>query len=204
MVRAAALLGAKVASAVKICSTAPVYTESNYETLVAAIEAAFNTTADKFDALPSKAVAILPDDDAFAAALSELNLTASELLADGELLTSILLEHVANVTDDGVIGLGGNELTFLVDGEEVPLEDAISAENVTIKGAANEVEAIGVAVKCIGGNQVHFQTSGVLLPPGDAEADAEADDEEKPPGASTKATAFAAVAMAAIMGVAAL
>ena len=75
-----------------------------------------------------------PTDDAFAAALEDLGLTADELLADTETLTSILTYHVVEgevpaadvVTLDGeeVPTVNGATVTIGVDGETVTVNDA--------------------------------------------------------------------------------
>jgi len=75
-----------------------------------------------------------PSDEAFAAALDSLGLTADELLADTETLTSILTYHVVAgevpssqvVTMDGrsVPTLNGADITISVDGDTVKVNDA--------------------------------------------------------------------------------
>jgi uncharacterized surface protein with fasciclin (FAS1) repeats len=75
-----------------------------------------------------------PTDDAFAAALDALGLTAEELLADTETLTSILTYHVVPgevpssdvVTLDGqsVATVNGAEVAISVDGDTVMVDDA--------------------------------------------------------------------------------
>ena len=75
-----------------------------------------------------------PTDEAFAAALESLGLTADELLADTETLTSILTYHVVAgvvpssqvVTMDGqsVATVNGADITISVDGDTVMVNDA--------------------------------------------------------------------------------
>jgi uncharacterized surface protein with fasciclin (FAS1) repeats len=75
-----------------------------------------------------------PTDAAFEAALTDLGLTADELLADTETLSSILLYHVVEgeVPAEDVVGLDGQsvptvngaEVEITVDGETVMVNDA--------------------------------------------------------------------------------
>lgn len=98
-----------------------------------------------------------PTDDAFAAALTALNISAEDLLADTETLTQILLYHVvpAAVTSDAVVGLteaptvqGGTIAISIVDGGVV-LNDTVNV----------------VAVDVYASNGVIHVIDGVLLPP---------------------------------------
>jgi uncharacterized surface protein with fasciclin (FAS1) repeats len=103
----------------------------SFTTLVAAVEAAglVETLSG-----PGPFTVFAPTDEAFAAALESLGLTAEELLADTETLTSILTYHVipgevpssAVVTMDGqpVATVNGAEVTISVDGETVMVDDA--------------------------------------------------------------------------------
>ena len=103
----------------------------DFTTLVAAIEAAglVETLSG-----PGPFTVFAPTDEAFAAALESLGLTAEELLADTETLTSILTYHViagevpssAVVTMDGqsAATVNGAEVTIGVDGETVTVNDA--------------------------------------------------------------------------------
>ncbi len=76
----------------------------DFTTLVAAVEA-----AGLVEVLsgPGPFTVFAPTDDAFAAALEDLGLTADELLADTETLTSILAYHVVPgaVTSEDLIGM---------------------------------------------------------------------------------------------------
>jgi uncharacterized surface protein with fasciclin (FAS1) repeats len=103
----------------------------DFTTLVAAIEAA--GLAETLSG-PGPFTVFAPTDEAFAAALDSLGLTAEELLADTETLTSILTYHViagevpstAVVTMDGqsVATVNGAEVTIGVDGDKVTVNDA--------------------------------------------------------------------------------
>ncbi len=127
----------------------------SFTTLVAAVEA-----AGLVETLSGEGpfTVFAPTDDAFAAALEALGLTAEELLADTETLTSILTYHVVSgevpssevVTLDGasVATVNGAEITIGVDGDTVTVDDA----TVT----AVDVEA---------SNGVIHVIDSVLLPP---------------------------------------
>jgi uncharacterized surface protein with fasciclin (FAS1) repeats len=103
-----------------------------FSTLVAAVEAAGLVDTLNGD---GPFTVFAPTDDAFAAALDSLGLTAEELLADTETLTSILTYHVVAgevpssdvVTLDGqmVETVNGAELAIAVDGESVMVDDAM-------------------------------------------------------------------------------
>lgn len=103
----------------------------DFTTLAAALEA-----ADLVDTLKGEGpfTVFAPTDEAFEAALADLGLTADELLADTETLTSILTYHVVEgeVPAADVVGLDGEEVdtvngatvTISVDGETVMVNDA--------------------------------------------------------------------------------
>ena len=105
--------------------------DGNFTTLVAAVEA-----AGLVDTLSGEGpfTVFAPTDEAFDAALAELDLTADELLADTELLTSVLTYHVIAgevpssevVTMDGesVATVNGADVTITVDGDTVMVNDA--------------------------------------------------------------------------------
>ena len=127
----------------------------SFTTLVAAVEA-----AGLVDTLSGDGpfTVFAPTDDAFAAALEALDMTAEELLADTALLESVLTYHVITsevpssdvVTLDGqsVATVNGAEVTISVDGETVMVNDAT-------------VTAVDVAAS----NGVIHVIDSVLLPP---------------------------------------
>jgi uncharacterized surface protein with fasciclin (FAS1) repeats len=129
--------------------------DGNFTTLVAAVQAAglVETLSG-----PGPFTVLAPTDDAFAAALESLGLTAEELLADTETLSSILTYHVVagEVPSSQVVTLNGQEVdtvngatvTVTVDGDTVMVNDA----TVT----AVDVEA---------SNGVIHVIDSVLLPP---------------------------------------
>jgi len=102
-----------------------------FPTLVAAVEA-----AELVDVLSGAGpfTVFAPTEEAFAAALEALELSAAELLANTELLTSVLAYHVLPlaapaelvVTLDGqsVATVGGAEVLIGVDGGTVMVNDA--------------------------------------------------------------------------------
>jgi uncharacterized surface protein with fasciclin (FAS1) repeats len=102
-----------------------------FNTLVAAVQA-----AGLVETLSGQGpfTVFAPTDEAFAAALDSLGLTADELLADTETLTSILTYHVVAglvpssqvVTMDGqaVATVNGADITIGVDGDTVKINDA--------------------------------------------------------------------------------
>jgi transforming growth factor-beta-induced protein len=136
----------------------------NFNTLLAALEAA-DLTGTFADAEAGPFTVFAPTDEAFAAALDELGLTADELLADTDTLTTILQYHVVEgaVTSDQVVELDGESVATL-SGEEinVSVEDGtvILNENVTV--VDTDLQAANGVVHVI---------DSVLIPPSVAGAD---------------------------------
>ena len=103
----------------------------DFNTLVQAVQAAGLVETLKGE---GPFTVFAPTDEAFAAALVALDLTADELLADTELLTSVLTYHVIAaevpssevVTMDGesVATVNGADVTITVDGDTVMVNDA--------------------------------------------------------------------------------
>ena len=93
-----------------------------FSTLVAAVKAAGLVETLSGD---EEFTVFAPTDEAFAAALTKLNLTADALLADKETLTSILTYHVVpgKVMAADVVGLNG--------------KDAATVNGKTVKGTVN-------------------------------------------------------------------
>lgn len=127
----------------------------SFTTLVAAVQAA---GLEETLATGGPFTVFAPTDEAFAAALEALGLTAEELLADTETLTSILTYHVIDgevpastvVTLDGESAetLNGASVDISVDGETVMVNDAT-------------VVAVDVAAD----NGIIHVIDSVLLPP---------------------------------------
>ncbi len=128
----------------------------SFTTLVAAVEA-----AGLVDTLKGEGpfTVFAPTDEAFAAALDALGLTAEELLADTETLSDILLYHVVPgaVYAADVIGLEaattaqGSDIAITIDGDMVKL-------NETTTVVATDIEATNGVIHVI---------DSVLLPPAD-------------------------------------
>ena len=102
-----------------------------FPTLVAAVQA-----AGLVDALSSDGpfTVLAPTEEAFAAALEALGMTAEQLLGETELLTAVLTYHVLGVeapaevvaTLDGqaVATLNGAEVAITIDGDTIRVNDA--------------------------------------------------------------------------------
>ena len=103
----------------------------SFTTLVAAVQAAGLVETLSGD---GPFTVFAPTDDAFAAALEALGLTAEELLGNTELLTSVLTYHVIAgevpasqvVTMDGqsAATVNGAEVTITIEGDTVMVNDA--------------------------------------------------------------------------------
>ncbi len=123
----------------------------DFTTLVAAVEAAGLVETLSGD---GPFTVFAPTDAAFAAALESLDLTAEELLADTELLTSVLTYHVIDgqvpasqvTTMDGqsAATLNGAEVTISVDGETVMVNEAtVTAVDVDASnGVIHVIDAV--------------------------------------------------------------
>jgi LPXTG-motif cell wall-anchored protein len=164
-------------------------------TLVAALDAAglVETFAD-CEAGPFTVFA--PTNDAFAAALEALGLTAEQLLADTETLTTVLTYHVVEgavdaatvVTLDSATTLQGEDIAIAVEGDTVVLNDSVNVVTTDIEACNGIVHVI----------------DGVLLPPSLAGAagggeEAEAESEDLPATGSNN-TAIALIAGVALLG----
>jgi len=100
-----------------------------------------------------------PTDDAFAAALDALGLTAEELLADTDTLTSILTYHglLGSVSAEQAIALDGQSVAT-INGAEIAISVVDGA--VVINGSATVIQADVLA-----SNGVIHVIDAVLLPP---------------------------------------
>ena len=122
-----------------------------FSTLVAAVEA-----AGLVETLSGEGpfTVFAPTDDAFAAALEALGITAEELLADTETLTAILTYHVVagNVPSSDVVTLDGQtvatvngaEVLITVDGDTVMVDEAtVTAVDVAASnGVIHVIDAV--------------------------------------------------------------
>ena len=126
-----------------------------FPTLVAALQA---TGLDEVLAGDGPFTVFAPTEEAFAAALDALGITAEELLADTETLTSILTYHVlaTNAPAEVVVTLDGQDVET-VNGATVLV--TVDGENVLVN------EANVVAVDIFGSNGVIHVIDSVLLPP---------------------------------------
>ena len=127
----------------------------DFTTLVAAVEAAGLVETLSGD---GPFTVFAPTDEAFAAALEELGLTAEELLADTETLTAILTYHVvaAELPAAAVIEGGSTEVET-VNGAMLPV--TVDGESVMV-GEANVV-----ATDVMASNGIIHVIDAVLLPP---------------------------------------
>ena len=136
--------------------------DENFSTLLAAVEAAGLTEAL---ADPDATLTVFaPTNEAFEAALEALGLTAEELLADTETLTSILTYHVLGevVTSSDLAAAGS---------EQVPATTLNGAELVVVVGDdgsvtfADQGETMVIEADVEASNGVIHVIDGVLLPP---------------------------------------
>ena len=122
----------------------------DFTTLVAATDAAGLTETLQGD---GPFTVFAPTDEAFAAALEDLGLTAEELLADTETLTSVLTYHVVEgeILPDDLFELDGQEVptvngesvTITVDGENVMVNDAGVVQTVDASnGIIHVIDAV--------------------------------------------------------------
>lgn len=126
----------------------------SFETLLAAAQAAGLAETLSED---GPFTVFAPTDDAFAAALEALGVSAEDLLADTDTLTSILLYHVVagEVYAEDVVGLEsadtvqGSAISIMADDMGVTLNDSVSV----------------VATDIMASNGVIHVIDGVLLPP---------------------------------------
>jgi uncharacterized surface protein with fasciclin (FAS1) repeats len=133
----------------------------DFSTLLAAVEAAGLT--DALADADATLTVFAPTNDAFEAALEALDLTAEELLADTETLTSILNYHVlGEIVTSGDIAAAGTE--------EIPVETLGGAELIVVVGDAGNVgfrdqEATVTQADVEADNGVIHVIDAVLLPP---------------------------------------
>ena len=130
--------------------------DPQFSTLVAALGAA--DLIGPFDSCDdAKTTVFAPTNDAFAAALTALGMTAEQLLAQKQLLTSVLTYHVVagEVNAAAVVGL--TEATTL-NGAKINIKvvDGSVILNDTVKVTATDIQACNGIIHVI---------DGVLLPP---------------------------------------
>ena len=133
-------------------SIATIATDGGFTTLVAALDAA-GLVPTFADCAEGPFTVFAPTDEAFAAALEALGLTAEELLGNTELLTTVLQYHVV----PGIVGSAEVvESTSLdtLQGEPIAVSGTTLNDSVNITGTDNWA--------C---NGVVHVIDGVLLPP---------------------------------------
>ncbi len=141
--------------------------DGGFSTLVTAAElAGLGDTISDCEAGPLTVLA--PTDDAFAAALEALGLEVTDLVADPELLTTIVSYHVL----DGAVPA---EVVLTLDGASAPTlqgEDvSVSVDGDTISiVSGNPVPATVIAADIQACNGIIHAIDNVLLPPTVAEA----------------------------------
>ena len=118
----------------------------SFTTLVAAVQA-----ADLVDTLKGEGpfTVFAPTDDAFAALLADLGMTAEQLLAS-DILTDVLLYHVVPIkvmsTDlvDGatVATVGGSEITVSLDPVQINDANVVTADIVASNGVIHVIDKV--------------------------------------------------------------
>ncbi len=126
----------------------------NFETLLAAVEAA---GLSETVATGGPFTVFAPTDQAFAEALDALGLTAEELLADTETLTTILQYHIVEGEVPAATVIGLEEATTLL-GEAVSI--SVADGTVTLNDSATVI-----AVDVEASNGIIHVIDAVLLPP---------------------------------------
>jgi LPXTG-motif cell wall-anchored protein len=164
----------------------------DFSTLVAALGAA--DLVGSFDECSDGPFTVFaPTNDAFAAALESLGLTAEELLADTALLTSVLTYHVVEgavlaetvVTLDAAPTLNGADVSIAVVDGGVVLNDSVNVVTTDIEACNGVIHVI----------------DAVLLPPAGEAPTTEAPTTEAPaPEATLAATGPSTEANVALMG----
>ncbi len=154
---AVSLVGAPLASAAETDPIAAnAAADPQFSTLVAALGAADLVGAFD-DCSDAPTTVFAPTNAAFSAALSSLGLTAEQLLADTETLTSILTYHVVagEVPAADVVGL--DQATTL---NGAPVSIAVENGGVVLNG---DVNVVATDVRSCNG--IIHVIDGVLLPP---------------------------------------
>lgn len=96
-----------------------------FTTLLAAVQAADPAVLDLLGDPSAEVTVFAPTDAAFAASLTELGIPAEDLLANTELLTSILLDHVVH-------GAVPSETVLTLDGESVEILNSDQFVTITV------------------------------------------------------------------------
>ena len=134
---------------------------SDFTTLVAAVDAA--GLVDALSDPDATYTVFAPTNEAFADALDALGLTAEELLADTETLTSILTYHVLDetVTSGDLAAAGTEDITVTtLNGEDLTV---IVGDDGTVSFADQSATVITADIEA--SNGVIHVIDAVLLPP---------------------------------------
>ncbi|MDE0231043.1 MAG: fasciclin domain-containing protein [bacterium] len=143
-----------------------------FPTLIAAVQA-----AGLVDTLNSDGpfTVFAPTEEAFATALANLNMTAADLLANTDLLTSVLTYHV-------LLGEAPSEVVATLDGQSIATVNGADV-TITVDGDTVRVnDATVVTVDIQATNGIIHIIDTVLLPP--AQEEPEAAETEEEPGPS--------------------
>ena len=123
--------------------------DEQFSTLVAALTAA--DLVGPFDACDDpKTTVFAPTNDAFTAAFAALGVTAEEVLANTELLTTVLTYHVVEgevpaatvVTLDSATTLQGEDVTISVEGDKVMLNETVNVVATDVKSCNGIIHVI--------------------------------------------------------------
>jgi transforming growth factor-beta-induced protein len=127
----------------------------SFTTLVAAVQAAglVETLSG-----PGPFTVFAPTDDAFAAALDGLGISAEELLANTELLTSILTYHVLDGEVDAATAIS-------LDGQSAATLNGAEIDISVVDGSVMINEATVIIADVDASNGVIHAIDSVLLPP---------------------------------------
>ncbi len=143
---------------------------SDFSTLVAAV-----TAADLVEALSGEGpfTVFAPTNEAFAQALEDLNISASDLLANKDLLTAVLTYHVVSgvVMAEDVMGMDGQEVETL---NGATLKISVTDDGVVLNDTVNVV-----ATDIVASNGVIHVIDAVLLPPIEAQEEPMAEPTEE-------------------------
>ncbi len=160
--------------------------DPQFSTLVAALGAA--DLVGPFDSCDdAKTTVFAPTNDAFAAALKSLGMTADQLLAQKQLLTSVLTYHVVAGEVNAATVVGLTEATTL-NGAKIKIKvvDGSVILNDTVKVVATDIQACNGIIHVI---------DGVLLPPAAPAAGTPAGGEMPATGAASEGIALGAAAL---------
>lgn len=134
--------------------------EPQFTILLAAIEAADPAILEMLSDPEAELTVFAPTDDAFAERLESLQMTADELLADTDLLTTILQYHVLDgaVMAETVVTMDGQSVPTML-GEDATISISIDGDIVVLNDTINVIVTDFEA-----DNGVIHVIDGVLLP----------------------------------------